>query len=261
MAGQKISSKETSRGHQVCEVNKVVTTSCLKSFVCSITLCWTWYHASNWLLCYIYPEFRFVTPSFFLKMGQTRPLFRFYFRLFQTNNYNSYNKYMWKMWWPSSIQCRASNPWPSGHESPPITTRPGLPRFCYFTNIFYLDNCLPRRGWDSSRNRSVRTGWLRGDSDLFPIRCLRTILEEIKSGEVWLALNGVSQSQMWASTMPLNNLVVIQEYFSKRLSKLCMKHSDNDHIDNWYMCSSRSVNPNKWSVHTVSKHLGVCQFS
>ena len=28
---------------------------------------------------------------------------------------------------PSSIQCRDSNPRPLEHESPPITTRPGLP--------------------------------------------------------------------------------------------------------------------------------------
>ena len=28
---------------------------------------------------------------------------------------------------PSSILCQDSNPWPSGHESRPITTGPGLP--------------------------------------------------------------------------------------------------------------------------------------
>ena len=30
---------------------------------------------------------------------------------------------------PSSIRCRDSNPRPFKHESPPITTRPGLPPF------------------------------------------------------------------------------------------------------------------------------------
>ena len=45
---------------------------------------------------------------------------------------------------PSSIQCQNLNPWPSEHESPPITTRPGLPskslHFSLYVNIFV--HCL-----------------------------------------------------------------------------------------------------------------------
>ena len=44
---------------------------------------------------------------------------------FQTH-YKFYNKYICEKC-PSSIQCRDSNSQPLEHESPPITTRPGLP--------------------------------------------------------------------------------------------------------------------------------------
>ena len=37
---------------------------------------------------------------------------------------------------PSSLRCMDSNPRPSEHESPPITTRPGLPPL--FLNIFKM---------------------------------------------------------------------------------------------------------------------------
>ena len=40
--------------------------------------------------------------------------------------YNFYNNYMWTKS-PSSIKCWDLNPWPSGLESHPITTGPGLP--------------------------------------------------------------------------------------------------------------------------------------
>ena len=39
---------------------------------------------------------------------------------------------------PSSIRCWDSNPWPSGHESPPITTGPELP-----PSLFTLHHELP----------------------------------------------------------------------------------------------------------------------
>ena len=59
-----------------------------------------------------------------LKMGHPRPLFRS-FSSFQTNitifTTNKCEKC------PSSILCWDSNPWPSEHESPPMTTRPRLP--------------------------------------------------------------------------------------------------------------------------------------
>ena len=61
---------------------------------------------------------------FLTKMGHLRPLFRL-FLSFQTNftifTTNKCEKC------PSSIRCWDSNPRPSEYESPPITTRPGLP--------------------------------------------------------------------------------------------------------------------------------------
>ena len=46
---------------------------------------------------------------------------------FQTNITMLTTNICEKMLFPSSIQRRDSNPEPSEHESPPITTRPGLP--------------------------------------------------------------------------------------------------------------------------------------
>ena len=62
----------------------------------------------------------------FKKMGQARPLLSFIFDLFQANIITIFTSISEKC--PSRIQCWDSNPWPSEHESPPITTRPGLPR-------------------------------------------------------------------------------------------------------------------------------------
>ena len=62
----------------------------------------------------------------FLKNGPTPASFSFIFRLFK-QTIQSYNKSMWKMPCPPSIWRRDSNPWRSECESPPITTRPGLP--------------------------------------------------------------------------------------------------------------------------------------
>ena len=68
-----------------------------------------------------------LVPLFFFKMGQPRPLFHL-FSSFQTciTNFTNFttNRYVKKC--PSSIQCRDSNSQPLEHESPPITTRPGL---------------------------------------------------------------------------------------------------------------------------------------
>ena len=63
---------------------------------------------------------------FFKKMGLPRPLFHL-FLSFQTQittlqQINVQNC-------PSSIQCQDSNSQPLEHESPPITTRPGLPPY------------------------------------------------------------------------------------------------------------------------------------
>ena len=64
-----------------------------------------------------------VKYCFFKKIGQPRPLFHL-FSSFQTQitifTTNKCEKC------PSSIRCRDSNTQPLAHESPPITTRPGL---------------------------------------------------------------------------------------------------------------------------------------
>ena len=64
-------------------------------------------------------------PMTFYKKCASLGLFSIIF-VFSNKHYNSYNKYMWKMLWPSSILRQDSNTRPSEHESPPITTRPGL---------------------------------------------------------------------------------------------------------------------------------------
>ena len=61
----------------------------------------------------------------FFKMGQPRPLFIVYFRSFKTNITIFTTINVKKC--PSSIRYQDSNPGPLARESPPITTRPGLP--------------------------------------------------------------------------------------------------------------------------------------
>ena len=67
--------------------------------------------------------------SFFLKkMGNPWPLFSL-FSSFQTN-ITIFTTYICEKCL-SSIWCWDSNPQPSGHESPPTTTRPGIPPLFY----------------------------------------------------------------------------------------------------------------------------------
>ena len=63
----------------------------------------------------------------FTSTGQPRPLLSFIFGSFETNIISIFttNRYVKKC--SSSIQCQDLNPQPLEHESPPITTRPGLP--------------------------------------------------------------------------------------------------------------------------------------
>ena len=72
-----------------------------------------------------YAPWQFV-PLFLLKWANPG-LFSFIFGLFKQTLKQFYNKSIWKMSIPSSIWCRDSNPRALDHESPPITTRPGLP--------------------------------------------------------------------------------------------------------------------------------------
>ena len=81
--------------------------------------------------------FKNLSSFLFKKMGHPRPLFRL-FLSFQTNNTiirtNKCEKVM-----TTSLRRRDSNTWPSEHESPPITTKPGLPpkrtRMSHYLNI------------------------------------------------------------------------------------------------------------------------------
>ena len=57
---------------------------------------------------------------------QPRPLFRL-FLVFSDKQYIFYNKSMWKNVMSIQYTVPAFNPRPLKHESPPITTRPGLP--------------------------------------------------------------------------------------------------------------------------------------
>ena len=64
--------------------------------------------------------------TFFSKLGQPRSLLSFLFSRFKQTSLQMLQQINMKKC-PSSIQGWDSNPWPSEHESPPITTRPGLP--------------------------------------------------------------------------------------------------------------------------------------
>ena len=64
-------------------------------------------------------------------MDHLRPLFLIYFHLFKQTLQFLQQIYARKC--PSSIQCWDSNPQPSEHKSPPITTRPG--HICYNKNV------------------------------------------------------------------------------------------------------------------------------
>ena len=70
-----------------------------------------------------------------IKMGQPRPLI-IYFRSFETNIITILQQIYVKKC-PSNIWCWDSNPRPLEHESPPITTRPGL------LHIYAIVNSLP----------------------------------------------------------------------------------------------------------------------
>ena len=91
-------------------------------------------------------------------MGHTWPLFKkkwakpglfiVYFWSFQTNIVTNFTTNICEKC-PSSLRCWDLNPWPSGHESPPITTRPWLPPYMA---PFYqmIMKTYPARIWDSN---------------------------------------------------------------------------------------------------------------
>ena len=77
----------------------------------------------------------------FLKMGHPRALFHL-FSSFQTNITIFTTNICEKMPWPSSTRSWDSNPRPSEHESPPITTRLGHPP-CSFSYCWISRNIKP----------------------------------------------------------------------------------------------------------------------
>ena len=61
----------------------------------------------------------------FKKWANPGPFYHLYLVLLNKQHFNFYNKYVKKC--PSSIRYWDSNTQPIEHETPPITTRPGLP--------------------------------------------------------------------------------------------------------------------------------------
>ena len=71
--------------------------------------------------------FKWAIPGLFYRL----------FLVFSNKHYNFYNNICEKC--PSSIRCRDWNPRPLGIESPPVTTRPGLPTTANTFYRSYLD--------------------------------------------------------------------------------------------------------------------------
>ena len=84
-------------------------------------------------------------------MGHSRPFF-IYFSSFQTNLITIFTTNKCEKC-PSSIRCWDSNPRPLEHESPPMTTRPGLPPSTHHSLM-----SVSRKAMSSSRSPS-RTFW------------------------------------------------------------------------------------------------------
>ena len=76
----------------------------------------------------------FILSYFFFKNGPSPASFSFIFGLFQTN-INTILQQINVKKCPSSMRHWDSNPRPSERESPPITTRPGLPALQYKVKI------------------------------------------------------------------------------------------------------------------------------
>ena len=81
-------------------------------------------YATSWITCWL------GLTLFLKKMGQPRPLLSFIFSLFNQTSLQILQQINVK----KCPGCRDSNPKPSEPESPPITTRPGLPPL---TDFFY----------------------------------------------------------------------------------------------------------------------------
>ena len=78
---------------------------------------------------------QFLIGFLFLRMDRSGPLLRLC-SLFSTKHQTIFTTNICEKC-PSSICCWNSNQQPSGHESPPITTRPGLPPLIEFLYLVF----------------------------------------------------------------------------------------------------------------------------
>ena len=85
------------------------------------------------VLCLI--DLFFFSLPLFVKWAIPR-LFFVYFRLFSNKHQFNFTTNVSEKC-QSNTQCSHSNPRPSGHESPPVTTRPGLPPVTLPLLVFY----------------------------------------------------------------------------------------------------------------------------
>ena len=109
---------------------------------------------SRWFIVTVLSIFRTTSwewqqrSVFFWKNGPSSASFFVLYCLFKTKITILTTNICEKMLWPSSIRCQDSNPRPSEHESPPITTWPGLPPIvvsftCMAPDRLYHDDLLP----------------------------------------------------------------------------------------------------------------------
>ena len=141
-------------------------------------------------------------------MGHPRPLFRF-FRIFKQKLCTSFttNKCE-QMLWPSSIRHQNLNPRPLEHESPPITTRPGLPPNLTsnlpHVQFYYCYTQLQIAETEHS-DWMLQFMWLANQSALF-LRCIAT-LKYIYFRWQWLWLSWQS-GRFWHQRSAVQNSVI-----------------------------------------------------
>ena len=104
------------------------------------------------------------------KNGPTPASFIGYFRSFQTKISTVFTANLCEKC-PSNIRCWDLNPWPSEHESPPITTRPRLPTCIVVlfqkVSLFEEDNIINKfQSSTTTRNWIIHSGWVKLVDDL-----------------------------------------------------------------------------------------------
>ena len=94
-------------------------------------------------------------------------------------------QFLWQIYvkkCPSNIQCQDSNQWPSKHESPPTTTRPGLPP--------NLKLFIP-----TSRHTAPRPFHYFSNSYLFPVRIKFPPLPDLH--KKWKKYHSIHKRLIW----------------------------------------------------------------